>query len=973
MSSSPAPNSSNRLPSVLLLLAAIGVPSAAGLAFAHTITQYPWQAVSLGLLYEVALLIVGFVTKVWQRLESDWVKQVADCIDGPVQEVFSSYQRHYCEYLRYEHRDFDVKGLSTQGAYTLALEQVFVQLSMVPKPVHSIPTNPLLQVPEELRMGEHSIWDYLTSETLKQQQLAIIGAPGSGKTTLLKHIALTLVNKKQRRQYSIAHTLPILLFLRDHSNALKDASNFCLVDAVQAHINKWGQPAPSGWVARRLLQGRCLVLLDGLDEVADLETRRHMVNWVQRQMVAYGKNRFIITSRPFGYRSNPLSGVTVLQVHPFTAEQVKRFVHNWYIANEIMSSQRDDPGVHMKAQQGAEDLLRRLRNAPALFELAVNPLLLTMIATVHRYRSSLPGKRVALYAEMCEVFLGKRQEARGITLELSPAQKLRVLQPLAYHMMLKGIREISYVDAQKVIEEPLILVSQHMLPEAFLQDIENTSGVLLERETGIYSFAHLTFQEYITATHVRENKLVDMLVAQVGASWWHETIRLYCAQADATPIIAACLAGEHPSVPALMLALDCQKEALEVQPAVLAQLNTLLDQGIEDADSEMRRIVAEALLARRLREMVHLKDDIYRGTSLITCAEYQVFLDEQRERGEYCQPDHWTDVHFPAGGARNAVLGVRPSDAVAFCAWLTQRESSVWRYRLPREGEHEAAKESASDQPRVGYWTNEGKGFMWIKGSSRVSDSVRQEPDNSGMPLGLDLLHTETVALAEADTFDLSCIENAFADASTRICVLTDTLAKINTRGPDDTRANDGARVFASALVDILANACPPAYAFDLLACDLGDASTRAHARADACADARSLANALAGTLARANALAHVRDISYLDSLPLVRALARAGRDAVDLVRNRTSGRDRVIVLARDLASIYVRSIALACVLNVIRRTRHRSDTTRGGRPIRHSLDSAMDVYEALTRLEMRMRGEFPACEGILIVKERNA
>ena len=46
-----------------------------------------------------------------------------------------------------------------------------------------------------------------------------------------------------------------------------------------------------------------------------------------------------------------------------------------------------------------------------------------MIATVHRYRASLPGKRVALYAEICEVFLGKRQEARGIAQELSAAQK----------------------------------------------------------------------------------------------------------------------------------------------------------------------------------------------------------------------------------------------------------------------------------------------------------------------------------------------------------------------------------------------------------------------------------------------------------------------------------------------------------------------------------------------------------------------
>jgi predicted NACHT family NTPase len=86
----------------------------------------------------------------------------------------------------------------------------------------------------------------------------------------------------------------------------------------------------------------------------------------------------------------------------------------------------------MQARQQADDLLRRIVRTPALLALAVNPLLLTMITTVHRYRSSLPGRRVELYAEICEVFLGKRQQSRGIEIDMTPAQKQSVLQPLAY-------------------------------------------------------------------------------------------------------------------------------------------------------------------------------------------------------------------------------------------------------------------------------------------------------------------------------------------------------------------------------------------------------------------------------------------------------------------------------------------------------------------------------------------------------------
>ena len=616
MSQDPSPVT-NRLPMLILLLTAVGVPTAAGLAFAEQVTQNPWKALGLALLYEVLVLILGFVTKVWQRLESQWVDAVAKWVDSKVQELFSRYRRRYLQHLIFRHRTFDVKGLTTQGTYTLALEKVFVELRIAPRSHPEMSGDPI-RVPEELRGGRRLIWDYLQSKQMANQNLAIIGPPGSGKTTLLRYMALTLAGgRKRRRKLKAPDKLPIVLFLRDHAQAISAGmsetpvednpdkgsdAGLSLAQAAQMSAVKSGKPmAPADWFEKQLEAGRCLIMLDGLDEVADLETRKQVVKWVERQMTDHGKNRFLITSRPHGYRSNPLSGVTVLQVQPFNRKQVKRFVDNWYLANEIMSFQKDDDGVRMEAEEGAEDLLKRIRGTQALSDLAVNPLLLTMIATVHRYRSALPGRRVELYAEICEVFLGKRQAARGLTLDLTPAQKQRVLQPLAYHVMCEQKREIPQDEALIVIAEALELVSPESTGEAFLKMIENESGLLVERESGVYGFAHKTFQEYLAAAHVQEQKLERVLVKWVGNDWWNETIRLYAAQADATPIIAACLAGERPTVPALALATECLDEAREVQPAVRAQLESVLAEGVEDEDQERRRLVAEALLALRLR------------------------------------------------------------------------------------------------------------------------------------------------------------------------------------------------------------------------------------------------------------------------------------------------------------------------------------------------------------------------------------
>jgi Sulfatase-modifying factor enzyme 1 len=139
--------------------------------------------------------------------------------------------------------------------------------------------------------------------------------------------------------------------------------------------------------------------------------------------------------------------------------------------------------------------------------------------------------------------------------------------------------------------------------------------------------------------------------------------------------------------------------------------------------------------------MALYEGEIYVDTSLITCAEYQLFIDNQQARGKWHQPDHWKQASFEKGQAQKPILGIRPSDARAFCDWLTKRESGLWQYRLPKKGEvqFETTHPPEGWQTPIGFWEDGEDMFTWIPRRSAHDEQFSQKTDQSLSPLDLDL------------------------------------------------------------------------------------------------------------------------------------------------------------------------------------------------------------------------------------------
>jgi hypothetical protein len=457
------------------------------------------------LLLGVALLVgaSGLMRELWRKKYND---RVIDWISGGLDRRMARFGGRYREHLLAELRFIDLKGLAGRF-YTPDLGDVYVDVALRPRDPDQVPSSDLPAAgPADLpAAGERRlIADFLGRP--QPRVLAVIGAPGSGKTTLLRHTARDLCARRLGRRRSV----PMLLYLRDNADRIVAEPQVALPVLVAGALARYGLAEPPGWLERRLRAGECVVLLDGLDEVAQQEDRQAVSDWVAVQITRYPGNDFVVTSRPLGYLSAPIEGAITVQTQPFTSGQVTRFVHGWCLAVERHATGADDPDVTRRAAADAGDLLARLRASPPLRGLTVNPLLLTMIATVHRHHGALPGSRAELYAQICQVLLWRRQEAKKLHVEPRGVQKERLMRVLAFEIMRRKVRDLTTGEATAILRPPLRRISKDLTPDQFLDDAAS-SGLFIERENGVRAFAHLTFQEYLAAAHIQDKNLHAIL------------------------------------------------------------------------------------------------------------------------------------------------------------------------------------------------------------------------------------------------------------------------------------------------------------------------------------------------------------------------------------------------------------------------------------------------------------------------------
>ncbi len=663
----------------------------------------------------------------------------------------------------------DVGGISAAGKVKGALRPPIERL-YTPLRSRAEPLRALGDAADAARLTADGGLVGLAEVLPRYPQLLIEGQPGAGKTTFLRFAACMLARDAlgiegpeggswSRRYLGLPAPeqppVPVLvriadlaMMLEESPTALRDGCQR-LLELLEKWCDVYEHPLrQEDW--RGLFEGgEAILLLDGLDEVAD-ERLRERVFAIFRDACRRWKCPIVVASRPTQTAALGEMGFHTTTIEPFGHAEIRTFGDQWVAALHDAPSAADLGG---EGRRYRDRLLAAIMKRPRVRRLATNPVMLTCLCVVHWNEGQLPEGRSRVYRAVVRWLIAARSELRqqqGFTDRFA----WRAFARLALAMVNaeKGRRSIFDLEDGAVAVDAVVRRSwpgleaedrRHRARE-WLRFECLGSCIVGEVAGNRIRFWHLTFQEFLAALqlawrsdgdHDADEDWWPLVRERLDHAQWRETIELFpgClldeggeGRVDKLLDRVLALRGPAPDlateariagiVGRLLQPLTVYhyRPRVEIAAAYEATLERSMAiftvEGAGEVPVHDRITVAEALgqggdprLAAEQDNFIEVPgcDGLQLGKYPVTVEEYQRFVEHRgyeeekywdaegwtlRSNEEWEHPEYWDDQLTTPN---RPVIGVSWYEAIAYCRWLSeQRRQEV---RLPSEDEWEKA------------------------------------------------------------------------------------------------------------------------------------------------------------------------------------------------------------------------------------------------------------------------------------------
>jgi hypothetical protein len=426
----------------------------------------------------------------------------------------------------------------------VSLEGIFTDVLILDRPTAYRRYDIQKLVEDPMRLESDTVERQSGLELVEQEgndRLFILGKPGAGKTTFLKYIALQATQGKLDK-------VPIFVSLKEWAD-----SGLSLMSFMVKQFDICDFPDALPFVQHMLEKGDAVVLFDGLDEVKQEEERRsRTIAEIRDFSNKYSGARCLITCR-IAATDYTFEYFDYVELADFNDEQIRAFARKWF---------KDD----VQKYEMFEKEIAKPENS-RLYELASVPILLTLLCISFDETLEFPQRRVEVYEEAIDALLKKWDASRSVKRDeiyrgLTHNRKRQMLARVAAITFQEGKYfvpqdELSNLIADFLRQLPGTELSSDIDGEAVLKAVEAQHGILSERARRIYSFSHLTFQEYFAAKHVVDDAsgsaLRRLLSTEIMTSdRWREVFLMTASLLDSAEVffekfrqsVAELIAGE---------------------------------------------------------------------------------------------------------------------------------------------------------------------------------------------------------------------------------------------------------------------------------------------------------------------------------------------------------------------------------------------------------------------------------------------
>lgn len=322
-------------------------------------------------------------------------------------------------------------------------------------------------------------------ENIRASQLSFLsnfsiinGTGGIGKTMMLRHLLLSGIE-----EYSITERLPILVSLKNYGSDC-DLKGF-IYQTVKAFDNDIVREQINGL----LENGKCIILLDGLDEITS-SLRDRFEQELENMTIQYPDNYFVISSRPttrfLSYRR-----FSVYKINEFTKDQAIELIDKLDF-HDLDAKEKFKKDLHLRLYQSHR-------------QFASNPLLLTIMLMTYSSIGDIPRKMHIFYSKAFETMSRLHDATKGAYVRplhtgLEPEEFAKYFAEFCARTYRDEVLEFTSVTFVDYMNKVLKNKGNNLSCTAwdFLLDLKDNLCIIYE-EGEKYYFIHRSFQEYFTA------------------------------------------------------------------------------------------------------------------------------------------------------------------------------------------------------------------------------------------------------------------------------------------------------------------------------------------------------------------------------------------------------------------------------------------------------------------------------------------